>query len=62
MRIPGSGAAAAVLNLDEPHAPLDHSAGGEQLTAKLAAVRLIQTVERLRLWRFLGEIDHLRHR
>ena len=62
VRIPGSGAAAAMLNLDEPHAPLDHSARSEQLATELAAVRQVQAVERLCFGRFFGEVDHLRHR
>ena len=60
--VPGAGAAAAVLDLNEAHAALDQPPRRQQLHAEVAAVRLVEAVERLGRRRLLGEVDHLGHR
>ena len=62
MSVPGAGAAAAVLDLNEPHAALDESPRRQQLRAELAAMRQVEAVQRLGFGRLLGEVDDLGHR
>ena len=47
--VPSAGAAAAMLNLNEPHAALDESSRRQQLLAEFAALGLVETVELLGL-------------
>ena len=59
--VPGAGAAAAMLDLNEPHAALHKPARREQLHAEVAAVGEIEAVEPLRLLCLVGEVDDPRH-
>ena len=46
MGVPGTCATSTMLNLNEAHSAFDQSPGREQLHTKIAAVRLIDTVQR----------------
>ncbi len=60
--IPGTGAATAVLNLNEADTAFDQPPCRQQLHAEVAAVGLVDPIQGLGLRRLLRELDHLRHR
>ena len=60
--IPSSGAATAVLDLDEADAAFDESTGSKELGAELAAMGQVHAVERAGLGRLAGEVDDVGHR
>ena len=59
--IPHARAATAMLDLNEPHAPFHHPPRRQERHAKVLGMRLIDTVQPLRLLRFLRKVHDIRH-
>ena len=57
VRIPGSGPATAVLDLDEPDPAFHQTAAGQHLHAEFAGLGPVEAVEALGLLGFAGKIE-----
>ncbi len=59
--VPGAAAAAAVEDLHEPHAPLDHAAGGQAKPSERTGHVAIEAVECLRRRPLVVQLEGLGH-